>query len=249
MSAPALKGLTGELSSKKIVVRPVDWSKDLEAVQVIWADGFRLIVPLYFREIAFSPMIFGVCVAVCSAISLLAIKSLWLCPVLLGLLWGSGYLWFHTQVEKSIRSAGVKGMEYLKFWVADVDGAVAGCVGVVDGPAHKAASYANGAQTKEQADAAEAAGGDTAAPAAAPRKVASIWRLTVSEQFRKFGLGRLLMDEAEKFLKEGGYTDISLLAGHIGSQIFYDRLKYTREKVAWHLGNHESIYFSKKLVE
>jgi len=151
---------------------------------------------------------------------------------------------------------GVKGMEYLNFWVAEVDGEVTACIGVVDGPAYKAAAHANSAggdkKDKTETAATEKDGGKAAETetesGASGRKVASVWRLTVTEKSRNLGLGRILMDVSEKWLAEHGYTDVSLLAGHIGSQKFYDKLGYTREKVAWHLGNHESIYFSKKLV-
>lgn len=93
-----------KISSDKVVVREVNWDKDLSIVQSIWADGFRLIVPLYFKEIAFAPHIFGIFVAVASALSYVCTGSVIYAPVPLGLAWAAGYLWFHNTVEKSIKT-------------------------------------------------------------------------------------------------------------------------------------------------
>lgn len=130
-----------------------------------------------------------------------------------------GYLiWFNQSVEGFIKRSGVRA-PYDKFYVATLDDYIIGCVGI------KA--------------------GNSLSEATTDTEVCSIWRLTVDEKYRQYGLGKKLMAICEDYAIENKYKEIKLLAGNIASIKFYDRLGYTRESVAWSKGRHESINFHK----
>ncbi len=150
------------------------------------------------------------------------------------IVWSGCYIWFYRSVEHEIRTNGVKppGSNFLKFWVALVDKQIVGCVGITAGRDLKP-------KIKDEAE--------KARDLTEAGKVASVWRLTVDPKFRRFGIGRQLMSHIEEYLVSQGYTEIALLAGNIDSLRFYDSLNYRRDRVAWHLGNHESIFFSKQI--
>jgi ribosomal protein S18 acetylase RimI-like enzyme len=56
--------------------------------------------------------------------------------------------------------------------------------------------------------------------------VFSIWRLSVSEDARGMGLGRLLMNEAEEWAKENGGTKMILYTGNPAASAFYQKIGY-----------------------
>lgn len=59
---------------------------------------------------------------------------------------------------------------------------------------------------------------------------ASIWRLSVDDRMRGEGIGRLLMQRAEKWAKETAFcNNISLITGNEDSKIFYSRIGYKPE--------------------
>ena len=58
---------------------------------------------------------------------------------------------------------------------------------------------------------------------------ASIWRLSVDSNLRGSGIGRLLMSSAEKWAKEHGCKNMSLITGNEDSKIFYQKIGYKTE--------------------
>lgn len=145
----------------------------------------------------------------------------------------------------------------MHFWVAEYDKQIVGCVGVTAGRdlKPKIKDDEKSANGKDNTDNTSNTGSNnnnntnssSSADDSSNSKVASVWRLTVDPKYRRYGIGKLLMDVVEKYLKEQGFDEIALLAGNIDSLKFYDRIGYRRDRVAWHLGNHESIYYSKKI--
>lgn len=99
---------------------------------------------------------------------------------------------------------------YSHFWVAEVQNKIVGCVAC---RLQHALIHPSSSQSNESFKTAEA----------------SIWRLTVDPSCRKLGIGRILMDHAEKWAVEHGADHMSLVTANRASALFYRRLGYTIE--------------------
>ena len=62
-----------------------------------------------------------------------------------------------------------------------------------------------------------------------PADEASVWRLSVSPNARRHGLGKLLMRQAEEWAASYGAKHMSLITGNIESKQFYRRIGYRIE--------------------
>jgi ribosomal protein S18 acetylase RimI-like enzyme len=100
--------------------------------------------------------------------------------------------------------------DFSALWVADLDGQPVGCVAC-----------------RLQHTIFETEAEDSNAANRTPE--ASIWRLSVNTQIRQCGIGRLLMDHAERWARDHGATHMSLMTANKASQAFYRRLQYTTE--------------------
>lgn len=58
---------------------------------------------------------------------------------------------------------------------------------------------------------------------------ASVWKLSVLPEARRFGVGRMLMGGAEDFARRRGCTRVSLVTSNESSKTFYRRLGYAPE--------------------
>jgi ribosomal protein S18 acetylase RimI-like enzyme len=99
---------------------------------------------------------------------------------------------------------------YSHFWVAEVDGSIVGCIGcrLQHALIHPSRSESNEASRTREA---------------------SVWRLTVHPEYRKLGVGRILMSVAERWAAAQGATAMSLVTANKASAVFYRRLGYLIE--------------------
>jgi len=110
---------------------------------------------------------------------------------------------------------GGAGAPASEFLVAEVAGAVVGCVAVLS-------------QHTLYKERRAAAGADAGARA----REASVWRLSVSPAARRLGVGRALMAAAEAWAAARGCTHVSLVTGNAASQKFYRSIGYGIEDEA-----------------
>jgi ribosomal protein S18 acetylase RimI-like enzyme len=249
----------------EMTFRDINWEDDKEvsAVNELWGEGFALIINLYWREIIISKEY----LSMITAASLLITYLARLLPLVFMSLYAyytgeteslallssfapawdacledttTSAIWFlstfpifpigyylrmYFGVHAHIRTGGVRAgaVDYTKFIVCEHKSRIIACVGLKAGE-----SIAN-------------------TPAKGETDVCSIWRLTVASDYRRYGLGRVLMDQCEEIAKANGFRYVRLLAGNIASIKFYDRLGYRRVSLAWRRGRHESINFEKDL--
>ncbi|RYE82660.1 MAG: GNAT family N-acetyltransferase, partial [Methanosarcinales archaeon] len=102
-----------------------------------------------------------------------------------------------------------------QFFVAERDGVVVGCVAVRHEHALARESVARGE--------------DAQATTARMRDEASVWRLSVHADARKYGIGRLLMASAEEWAVGAGCSNMTLICGNKASQRFYARIGFKPE--------------------
>lgn len=99
---------------------------------------------------------------------------------------------------------------YSHFWVAEVDGTIVGCIGC---RLQHALIHPSRSESTE----------------ASRTREASVWRLTVHPEYRKLGVGRILMSVAEHWAAVQGATAMTLLTANKASAAFYRRLGYLIE--------------------
>lgn len=74
-------------------------------------------------------------------------------------------------------------------------------------------------------------------------------RLSIKREYRRFGLGKLLVAHLEQWAKTNGFTSVSLNTGTVMHDAcrFYDKIGYALTKIEPTPGGYELAYFSKAL--
>jgi GNAT superfamily N-acetyltransferase len=213
------------MSPGQVTVRPYD-AGDHATVLHLWQQGFAELGPHQWRMITASPwafLFFAVPGAVAAYASrpllgagLVAFGSLLYTPA--GL-WVTQRLMWRAILGESRKTMAPSHLaeEWATpgrsaFWTAlDEGGRIVGCVGI------------KACHTLHK----ERAGGVKAVPGEA-----SIWRLSVTPEARRLGVGRALMDCAETWAAANGARNVTLVCGTPPSQAFYRRLGYDAEEEA-----------------
>lgn len=211
-------------SSGKVTVRPYE-AGDYTTVLHLWQQGFAELGPHQWRMITGGPWAF-LFFAVPSAAAAYASRPL------LGaglasfgaLLYTPVGLWLTRRlIWRAILSESRKTMapshlaeEWAMpgksaFWTALEGGHIVGCVGI----------KAYHTLHKERCSGVETVPGE-----------ASIWRLSVSPEARRLGVGKALMDCAEAWAAANGACNVTLVCGTPPSQAFYRRIGYSAEEEA-----------------
>jgi len=198
---------------------------DYAPVVAIWQAGFRELAPYLHRDLTSTPLLVATLLAsatagflgspaaagamLASALALRTPLGLWLAGRLL-----DGGIDRETRrdmtpaaLETTWMTPGVSA-----FFVAELDGRVVGCVGVL--AKHTLYKEATGGVASSGA-------GD-----------ASLWRLSVDSRLRRQGVGHALVAAAEAWGAAHGCTRVSLVCGNPRSKRAYHRLGYVAMPLA-----------------